>query len=87
MGWSIDVIRIDLNKQFKEAHRSYRITRPQSAQQAVVIEYSGKDTEDDITNERKRRIAELFPDFVYVEFNLVVVTSEVSDQMAWDLRI
>ena len=81
MGWSIDTARPELNKIFKEAGRKYRITHPQSSQQGVVIEYLG---DEDLSNRFKKRLAELFPDFVYIDFVLVVAAQVVADQMVWD---
>ena len=81
MGWSIDTSRPSLKKIFKEAGMKYRITHPQSSQQTVTIEYLGK---DDITDGFKKRIAALFPDFVYIEFVLVEATPAVGDQQEWD---
>ena len=81
MGWCIDIVRPELNKIFKEAGRKYRITHPQSSHQGVVIEYLG---DDDIRNSSKKRISELFPDFVYIDFVLVQASQDVADQMEWD---
>ena len=81
MGWSIDTVRSELNKIFKEAGRKYRITHPQSAHHGVVIEHLG---DEDLSNRFKKRIAELFPDFVYIDFVLVQATQVVADQMEWD---
>lgn len=81
MGWSIDTARPELNKIFKEAGRKYRITHPQSAHVGVVIEHLG---DDDLSNRFKKRLVELFPDFVYVDFVLVQQSQVVADQMEWD---
>lgn len=81
MGWCIDVVRIELNKIFKEDNRKYRITHPQQPHQGVIIEHMG---DEDLPNRLKRQIVELFPDFVYVDFVLVQMTQVVADQMEWD---
>lgn len=81
MGWSIDTVRPELNKIFKEAGRKYRITHPQSAHQGVVIEYLGN---DDVSPRFKKRLAELFPEFVYIDFVLVQQSQVVAEQMEWD---
>ena len=83
MGWSIETVRPALDKIFKEAGRKYRITRPQSSQQGVVVEYltiEGKD----IPLRFKMRIAELLPDFVYVDFISIEASQVVAEQMEWD---
>lgn len=84
MGWGIEVVRPGLRKIFREAKRKYRITHPQQAHEGVVIEYTAKDAEDDIDNRFKQRIAELFPDFVYIDFVPVPLAPEVADQQEWD---
>ena len=81
MGWSIDTVRPELNKAFKEAERKYRITHPQSLHQGVVIEHLGN---TDLHSKFKIRIVELFPDFVYVDFVLVQQSQVVAEQMRWD---
>lgn len=81
MGWSIDIVRPELNKIFKEAGRKYRITHPQSAHQGVVIEHLG---DDDISPRIKKSLANLFPDFVYIDFVQVVASQVVAEQMEWD---
>ena len=81
MGWSVDTVRPGLNKVFKEAGTRYRITHPQSAHVGVVIEYLG---DEDLPTSFKRRLVELFPDFVYVDFVLVQAAQVVADQMEWD---
>ena len=80
MGWSIDIVRPELNKIFKEANRKYRITHPQSPHQGVVIEHLGN---TDLPVRFKRQIAELFPDFVYIDFLLVQQSQEVAEQVEW----
>ena len=87
MGWSIDTARIELNRIFREAKRSYRLTRPQSAQISIVVEYATTDTDDDLNNRFKQRIIALFPDFVYIDFIPVPVKPEVSEQMHWDYEV
>ena len=81
MGWSIDIVRPDLNKIFREADRYYRITHPQQPSQGVVIEHLG---DEDLQPGFKKRISNLFPEFVYVEFVLVQLSQVVADQMEWD---
>ena len=84
MGWSVDIVRPKLDTIFKEAGRKYRVTRPQSSQQAVVVEYLSTDDDKDIAPRFKLRIAELFPDFVYIDFVMVQATQVVAEQMEWD---
>ncbi len=81
MGWSIDTVRPELNKIFKEASRKYRITHPQQAHLGVVIEHLGN---RDLPVRFKMRIAELFPEAVYIDFILVQQSQVVADQMEWD---
>ncbi len=81
MGWSIDTARPELNKIFKEAGRKYRITHPQQAHLGVIIEHLGN---RDLPVRFKRRIAELFPEAVYIDFVLVQQSQAVADQMEWD---
>ena len=81
MGWSIDTARLEMNKIFKEANTSYRLTHPQAIQQTVTVEYLG---DKELPNRFKLRIVELFPDFVYVEFVRVQASQVVGDQMRWD---
>ena len=83
MGWSIETVRPKLGVIFKEAGRKYRITRPQSSQQGVVVEYLTSDGKD-IPLRFKMRITELFPDFVYVEFIPIEAAQVVAEQMEWD---
>ena len=80
MGWSIDTVRPELNKIFKEADRKYRITHPQEIHPGVVIEHLGN---KDLPVRFKRQIAELFPELVYIQFVLVQQSQEVADQMEW----
>ncbi len=84
MGWSVEIVKPQLDKIFKESGRKYRITRPQSSQQAVVVEYLTNDDGKDIASRFKLRIAELFPDFVYIDFILIQASQIVADQMEWD---
>lgn len=81
MGWSIDTVRPELNKIFKEAERKYRITHPQQPHQGVIIEHLG---DKELPVRFKLRIAELFPDFVYIDFLLVQQSQAVAEQMVWD---
>ena len=81
MGWSIDTVRPELNKIFKEADRKYRITHPQQAHQGVIIDHLG---DKDLHVRFKRQIAELFPESVYIDFLLVQQSQVVAEQMVWD---
>lgn len=81
MGWCIDTARINLNKIFKEVDRKYRITHPESSQQQVVIEHLGS---KDLDARLKKRVTDLFPEFVYVNFVLVQASQEVADRQEWD---
>ena len=81
MGWSIEIVLPELNKIFEEAGRRYRITHPQQAHQGVIIEHLG---DKDLAIRFKRQIAELFPDFVYIDFVQVQQSQVVADQMEWN---
>ncbi len=81
MGWSINIVKPEMDKIFREANRKYRITHPQSAHQGVVIEHLG---DTDLSTRFKRQLAELFPDFVYIDFVLVQQSQVVAEQMVWD---
>jgi len=84
MGWSVETIKVQIDKIFREAGRKYRITRPQSSQQAVVVEYLSSEDGKDIPLRFKTRIVELLPDFVYVDFILIQASQVVAEQMEWD---
>ena len=86
MGWSIHTVGIPLDNIFRSAARSYRITHVQSAAQAVVVEYSAENSEDELPVRFKQRIVEQFPDFVYVDFVAVPVSAAVRSQQHWDLE-
>ena len=81
MGWSIDTAKPEVGKIFREAKRRYRMSHPQSSQQTVTIEYTG---EDELQNRFKQRLAELFPDFVYINFVFVQQSKDVIEQGEWD---
>ena len=81
MGWCIDTARPGLNKIFKEDGRKYRITHPQQPHQGVIIEHLG---DEDLPVRFKKRIAGLFPDFVYIDFVQVKMSQVVAGQMVWD---
>ncbi len=81
MGWSIDTVRPELNKIFREAGRKYRITHPQEIHPGVVIEHLGN---NDLPVRFKRQIADLFPDFVYIQFVLVQQSQVVAEQLEWN---
>jgi len=83
MGWSLDILKPELNRIFREAKRKYRVTHPQSPKEAVIVEYEGEKEEDEIAQRFKVRIVELFPEFVFVEFVVVPVSEETSAQMTW----
>ena len=78
MGWSIDVVRPELDDIFKEAKRYYRLTHPQSASVSVIVEYSG---DRDLPIRYKSRIVELLPDFVYVQF---INNATAPENAVWD---
>lgn len=84
MGWSVDTVRPELNKIFKEADRRYRITHPQSAHVGVIIQHLGK---EDLPVRFKKQIANLFPEFVYIDFVLVQESQVVAEQMEWDNQV
>lgn len=81
MGWSIDTVRPELNKIFKEADRKYRITHPQQPHLGVIIEHLG---DKDLPVRFKKQIAELFPEPVYIDFVLVQQSQVVAEQLEWD---
>ncbi len=81
MGWSIDTVRPELNKILRQARRKYRITHPQEIHPGVVIEHLGN---NDLPVRFKRQIADLFPDFVYIQFVLVQQSQVVAEQLEWN---
>lgn len=81
MGWSIDTARADLDKIFRQEDRLYHITHAQSAHQGVVIEHLG---DEDLPVRVKKAVANMFPDFVYIDFILVQASQVVGKQMEWD---
>lgn len=78
MGWSVHIVRPELNRIFKETGRKYRVLHPQQIHQGVLIEYSG---DSELPVRFKREISALFPDFVYVDFILADIADE---QIKWD---
>ncbi len=87
MGWNIDILRPELNKIFREVKHSYRLTRTQGSATDVIIAYHIKDEGVVLANRFMARIAELFPDFTYIEFIAVLATDEVAAQQEWDLEV
>ena len=63
MGWSIDLYRPFVKSFFKVEDKKYRLTHPESVTPTVVLRYQGK-----LPLIAMKRIAEVFPDFVYVTF-------------------
>lgn len=64
MGWSIDLVRRDLDKIFSNLKRQYDITHPGGAGQSVLLRFEGDIPPHDVI----KSITFLFPDFVYVDF-------------------
>ena len=63
MGWSIDLYRNDIGAIFEALGRKWAIQHPDTGGDMVRIRYEGE-----IAPATKKVIAEMFPDFVYVEF-------------------
>ena len=63
MGWSIELIRPDLDGIFAKLGVKYDIQRPDSLSPRVVITYDGKLPPTTI-----KYIVNLFPEAVYVDF-------------------
>ena len=64
MGWSIDLVRKDLDTIFKNLEKQYDITHPGGAGQVVLLRFEGDMPPHGVI----RSIAGLFPEFVYVDF-------------------
>ena len=61
MGWSIEIVKPQLDKILKE--NEYRIEHPDALSPRVNIYYNGE-----IDRLAMREIVALFPDFVYINF-------------------
>ena len=70
MGWSIDIVRPQLDKLLKD--NEYRIEHPDAISPRVNIYYEG-----DMDRLTMREVVNLFPDFVYV--NLMKESAESID--------
>ena len=65
MGWSIDIVREEVEAIFKAKDIKCTVDRPDSMQPNVYITY---DTMEDIPLETKRAIVKKFPDNVHISF-------------------
>ena len=63
MGWSLDMVRPELDKVFKQVKIRYRASHPDAMSPRIHIEYEG-----DLKQPTMKYIADLFPDFVYIDF-------------------
>lgn len=64
MGWSVDLVRPDLDALFKGMEREYDITHPETSSPTIMIRHQG----DILPIGVVRIIAKLFPEFVYLHF-------------------
>lgn len=71
MGWSLDTIRPDLDTIFKNLGGKYEIQHPDSTYPSVFITY-----EADMPMFIKKHISNLFPDFVYLEFQRITFPAD-----------
>jgi DNA-directed RNA polymerase subunit L len=62
MGWSVEIIRPQLDAIFKENGIKYDIQHPDAMSPMVYITYEGK-----LADKVIRYIVDLFPEFVYVD--------------------
>jgi len=69
MGWSIDVVKKELDEIFRKGvfphykEIRYDVTHPEAYSPRVYVRYEGE-----ITASAKRKVVELFPESVYVDF-------------------
>ena len=63
MGWSIDIVRDELDRLFGNMKIRYKITHPGSEAPMVMIQYEGE-----IPIKIKNIIVNLFPESVYINF-------------------
>ena len=64
MGWSIDLVRKDLDSIFANMGREYDITHPGSSTPTIMIRHEGDIPPAGVV----KAIIALFPEFVYVDF-------------------
>jgi len=64
MGWSIDLIRPDLDVIFKNMERQYDITHPETSSPTMMVRFEG----DMLPKGVLISIVKLFPEFVYIHF-------------------
>ena len=76
MGWSIEAVKWDLQKIFKETKGiRWEVTHPNSQTPKVYVTY-----DKPITRQTMKRISDLFPDFVYIDFAQVTFPAETQEQ-------
>lgn len=63
MGWSIDLVRNDIGVIFEALGRKWAIQHPDTGGDMARIRYEGE-----IPLATKKMMADMLPDFVYVEF-------------------
>lgn len=64
MGWSVDLVRSDLDTIFSGMERQYDITHPETSSPTIMIRH-----EDDMLPKGVLvSIVKLFPEFVYLHF-------------------
>ncbi len=64
MGWSIDLIRKELDSIFTNMEREYDITHPGSSTPTILIRFEGDMPPVGVV----KAITALFPEFVYIDF-------------------
>jgi len=64
MGWSIDLVRKELDSIFTNMERQYDITHPSSSTPIILIRHEGDIPPAGVV----KSIVALFPEFVYVDF-------------------
>lgn len=64
MGWSIDLVRSELDNIFSNMDRQYDITRPGSSYPLIMIRHEGEIPPKNVV----KSIVSLFPEDVYIEF-------------------
>lgn len=63
MGWSIDIVKRDLDSIFAGLEKQYRIQHAEATQPTVMISHEGE-----IPLNVAKNIVGMFPEFVYVNF-------------------
>ena len=64
MGWSVDLVRPDLDTIFTGMERQYDITHPETSSPTMMIRFEGNLPPIGVL----QSITKLFPEFVYLHF-------------------